>query len=68
MQARLPARLCPGPGLDLKASALFSALPFATMALGSLVSGHFGNSLTTDIIVRGAQARRAVVGRAGSHY
>jgi ACS family sodium-dependent inorganic phosphate cotransporter len=45
MQAWLPTYFASELGLDMKASALFSALPFATMALGSLVSGSVSSSL-----------------------
>ena len=45
MQAWLPTYFAQELGLDMKASALFSALPFATMALGSLVSGQAASAL-----------------------
>ena len=45
MQAWLPTYFAQELGLDMKSSALFSALPFATMALGSLVSGSVSSSL-----------------------
>ena len=45
MQAWLPTYFASELGLDMKASALFSALPFATMALGSLVSGQASAAL-----------------------
>lgn len=45
MQAWLPTYFTQQLGLDMKASALFSALPFATMALGSFVSGRVSASL-----------------------
>ena len=45
MQAWLPTYFATELGLDMKSSALFSALPFATMALGSLVSGQASAAL-----------------------
>ena len=45
MQAWLPTYFAQELGLDMKSSALFSALPFATMALGSLVSGQASAAL-----------------------